>query len=44
MANRSVPRPETPEQGSDSTWQLKLLIGLIAAGVLSLILKAAGVF
>ena len=42
MANRPEPRPDNTEKGTDSNWQLKLLVGIIAAGILAVILKTAG--
>ena len=44
MPNQSARRPENTEPQSESTWQLKLLIGIIVAGVLALILKTVGLF
>jgi hypothetical protein len=37
-------RPEKTEKEPESSWQLKLLIGIIAVGVVALILKTIGLF
>jgi hypothetical protein len=42
MTNPPAPRPDKPHQQSKSNWQLKILLGLIAGGILALILKTAG--
>ena len=44
MTSQPNPQPQKPQEAPESTWQLKMLIGIITIGVLALILKTLGLF